>query len=477
MKTRLRFKIIAALICLSLAGLLVSQGYWLKGLYVSNKKSTWEKIEESLRMADYMELFLRLDSLSQNNYQEEISPRISINRDADWEDKKDSIYQDQSISPGSTIQYIAAAQTLKEYLQMISTMERGVQIMLHQKIDSLLPIDYTQYKNLLQIELQEREITAPFLLQVVRQGAPDSIIYASGDSLYKKQSWKNTVSFTHTIEPEQYYYSLKIQSPDRIAFRQMAGILISSFLLVVIILIAFIYLLYTILRQKTVEELKTDFTNNMTHELKTPISVAYAANDVLLNYSDTTNEKQKKYLNIVREQLNHLAGLVEQILTLSVENRSTFRLRPESIQVSELLFPLVEQFKLKTDKPLSLTIEIPDKLAITADRTHLYNMLSNLIGNAIKYSGEKPCRITIRGAISPKETTLSVTDEGTGISEANQKRIFDKFYRVPNGNLHDVKGFGLGLYYVRDMMYKHGGNVTVKSQPGKGSTFTLHFNN
>lgn len=477
MKTRLRFKIIAALICLSLAGLLVSQGYWLKGLYVSNKKSTWEKIEESLRMADYMELFLRLDSLSQNNYQEEISPRISINRDADWEDKKDSIYQDQSISPGSTIQYIAAAQTLKEYLQMISTMERGVQIMLHQKIDSLLPIDYTQYKNLLQIELQERGITAPFLLQVVRQGAPDSIIYASGDSLYKKQSWKNTVSFTHTIEPEQYYYSLEIQSPDRIAFRQMAGILISSFLLVVIILIAFIYLLYTILRQKTVEELKTDFTNNMTHELKTPISVAYAANDVLLNYSDTTNEEQKKYLNIVREQLNHLAGLVEQILTLSVENRSTFRLRPESIQVSELLFPLVEHFKLKTDKPLSLTIEIPDKLAITADRTHLYNMLSNLIGNAIKYSGEKPCRITIRGAISPKETTLSVTDEGTGISEANQKRIFDKFYRVPNGNLHDVKGFGLGLYYVRDMMYKHGGNVTVKSQPGKGSTFTLHFNN
>lgn len=479
MKTRLRFKIIAALICLSLAGLLISQGYWLKGLYVSNKKSTLEKIEESMRMADYMELFLRLDSLSQNNFQEEISPKISISQDTDWEDKKDSLYQDQAIPspPGSTIQYIAAAQTLKEYLQMISTMERGVQIMLHQKIDSLLPIDYKQYNNLLQIELQERGITAPFLLQVIQQGAADSVIFANSDSLYKEQSWKNAVCFIHTIEPEQYYYSVKIQSPDRIAFRQMAGILISSFLLFVIILIAFIYLLYTILRQKTIEELKTDFTNNMTHELKTPISVAYAANDVLLNYSDTTNEKQKKYLNIVREQLNHLAGLVEQILSLSVENRSTFRLRPESIQVSELLFPLVEQFKLKTDKPLSLTIEIPDTLAITADRTHLYNMLSNLIGNAIKYSGEKPCRITIRGTASSKETTLSVADEGIGISETNQKRIFDKFYRVPNGNLHDVKGFGLGLYYVRDMMYKHGGNVTVKSQPGKGSTFTLHFNN
>ena len=281
---------------------------------------------------------------------------------------------------------------------------------------------------------------------------------------------------THVIEPE-YYYELELQSPDRVVFRQMAGILISSFLLFMVILVAFVYLLYTILRLKTVEELKTDFTNNMTHELKTPISIAYAANDVLLNYSSTTNEKQKKYLDIVREQLNHLSGLVEQILTLSVENRSTFRLHLETIQVAELLTPLIEQFKLKTDKPIDITTEVPEHMTVTADRTHLYNMLSNLIGNAIKYSGEKTCRIILKGTVSSQEMTLSVTDEGIGISEANQKRVFDKFYRVPSGNLHDVKGFGLGLYYVSDMMSKHNGSVTVKSQLGKGSTFTLHFKN
>ena len=200
-------------------------------------------------MADYMELFLRLDSLSQNNYQQEISPKISISRDTDWEDKKNSLSQDQTISssPDSSIQYVAAAQTLKEYLQMISTIERGVQIMMHQKIDSLQPINYTQYKNFLQIELQKKGIATPFVLQVIRRGAADSIVYTGGDLLYKKQPWKNTVCFTHTIEPEQYYYSLRLPSPDRIVFRQMAGILISSFLLVVIILIAFIYLLYTII--------------------------------------------------------------------------------------------------------------------------------------------------------------------------------------------------------------------------------------
>ncbi len=94
-----------------------------------------------------------------------------------------------------------------------------------------------------------------------------------------------------------------------------------------------------------------------------------------------------------------------------------------------------------------------------------------------KYSGEKTCHITLKGTVSSQEMTLSVTDEGIGISEANQKRVFDKFYRVPSGNLHDVKGFGLGLYYVSDMMSKHNGSVTVKSQLGKGSTFTLHFKN
>ena len=232
-----------------------------------------------------------------------------------------------------------------------------------------------------------------------------------------------------------------------------------------------------IARLKETEQFRKQYLGNVAHELKTPISIAYAANDVLLNYSSTTNEKQKKYLDIVREQLNHLSGLVEQILTLSVENRSTFRLHLETIQVAELLTPLIEQFKLKTDKPIDITTEVPEHMTVTADRTHLYNMLSNLIGNAIKYSGEKTCRIILKGTVSSQEMTLSVTDEGIGISEANQKRVFDKFYRVPSGNLHDVKGFGLGLYYVSDMMSKHNGSVTVKSQLGKGSTFTLHFKN
>ena len=215
----------------------------------------------------------------------------------------------------------------------------------------------------------------------------------------------------------------------------------------------------------------------MTHELKTPISVAYAANDVLLNYDTHVSEKQKKYLGIVREQLTQLTGLVEQILTLSVENRNTFRLKQESICVADMIAPLIEQHKLKAEKQVDITTNIPENIAVFADRTHFYNILGNLIDNAVKYSGDKPAEISVSAEMQPNEIRVSVTDNGIGISDTNLQHIFDKFYRVPSGNLHNVKGFGLGLYYVKDMMSKHGGSVTVKSQPGKGTTFTLHFKN
>ena len=476
MKTRLRFKIIAVLICLSLAGLLISQGYWLKGLYVSSKKSTWDNIEEAMRMADYMELFLRLDSLSNNNFHSQINPQFSFSQDTAWEKRKDSLSTDNMpiSSPNSTIQYIEAAQTLNEYLQIIGTLERNVQMLMHQKIDTLLPVNYAQFNTLLKNGLKKQGITVPYRLQVIRKEAKDSVLYAYTDASEKGESWKDAVHFTHVIEPE-YYYELELQSPDRVVFRQMAGILISSFLLFMVILVAFVYLLYTILRLKTVEELKTDFTNNMTHELKTPISVSYAAVDALLNFSDPVNEKQKKYLTIVKDQLIHLTGLVEQILTLAVENRSTFRLRPETISLNELVNSLIEQYKLKASKPVEFTCSIPEDIELVADRTHLYNMLSNLIDNAIKYADKEPCRIEATARQDNHETTISITDNGPGISEANQRQIFDKFFRVPSGNIHNVKGYGLGLYYVKDMMGKHGGTARVESVPGKGSTFTLHF--
>lgn len=482
MKTKLSFKIITALISISLAALLFSQGYWLKGLYDSTSKQINDNIEEAMRMADYKEVFFRIDELTQGDVHGEINQRLSFSKEEDEETEKVGMMDTFAVhTDKNPFKNEDIANSLNEYLSLLTNLEGQIQQALHLKIDSLMPISYNKYDSLLSIELKQHDIFVPHKLEVVQlvDSLPEVVVtFLSADSLKTAENWNKAIQFNYPISTQsEQYYQLTLNTPSLLVFKQMAGILISSLLLVILILIAFIYLIHTILRQKTVEELKTDFTNNMTHELKTPISVAYAANDVLLNYDNNANEKQKKYLGIIREQLTQLSGLVEQILTLSVENRNTFRLKQESIPITDIIPPLIEQHKLKAGKPVNFTANIPDNIAVFADRTHFYNMLGNLIDNAVKYSGDKPCDISIQAETQTNGIRISVTDNGIGISEASLPHIFDKFYRVPSGNLHNVKGFGLGLYYVKDMMAKHGGSVSVKSQPGKGTTFTLHFKN
>lgn len=505
MNIRLRFKLIALLIVLSLAGLLVFQGYWLKGLYDTLYKQMEINIEEAMKIADYKELFLRIRSIKKEQgalgpqtqdvyFSSELDPSNKQKMDAkasihpqkeDPDLNREDIFKTANpdshmklhIDYGDEEDFSSIDSTLTDYLYVIGEVEDMVQQAMHANIDSIKPIDFKTYNKLLTSELEARNIvTEHELVTIYKPNNGDEKGRMHLDKPERFTTWKNPVHFDYPLHNEStLQYRLFLKSPASVILTQMKGILISSFLLLLLIICAFIYLLRTILKQKTVEELKTDFTNNMTHELKTPISVSYAAVDALLNFSDPVNEKQKKYLTIVKDQLIHLTGLVEQILTLAVENRSTFRLRPETISLNELVNSLIEQYKLKASKPVEFTYSIPEDIELVADRTHLYNMLSNLIDNAIKYADKEPCRIEATARQDDHETTISITDNGPGISEANQRQIFDKFFRVPSGNIHNVKGYGLGLYYVKDMMGKHGGTARVESVPGKGSTFTLHF--
>lgn len=508
MNTQLRFKLIALLISLSLVGLISFQGYWLYGLYRTLYIQMEGNIHEAMKLADYKELFIRILEIKQKKKDSEHGVHsLYVNSDSvarytqtanPYEATPDSVsqaadrfaldisYDEKDISEAGT------DSTLSSYLNAMGKIESMVQSGLHTFADSLIPIRFETYDSLLTAELKARQIDTRYRLYLVCETKNSSTAYIKPkhkhpqpDSLFAPTDWPKSVYFGYTVQtlkadPElttPLHYRLYLQNPAAIVLRQMLGILLSSFLLLILIVIAFIYLLRTILRQKTVEEMKTDFTNNMTHELKTPISVCYAATDVLLDYNDAVSEKQRKYLNIVKEQLAHLAGLVEQILTLAVENRSTFRLHPEPIRADKLLHSLIEQYKLKAPPDTVFATHIPEGLTLTADRTHLYNMLSNLIDNALKYSGQTPCRISISATQSKTETNLTIADNGPGIGEAYRQHIFDRFYRIPSGNLHDTKGFGLGLYYVKEMMQKHHGDITLSSHPGEGATFTLHFKN
>lgn len=252
---------------------------------------------------------------------------------------------------------------------------------------------------------------------------------------------------------------------------EMSGVIVTSALIALVLTAGFWYLFRVIRRQRTIEEMKDDFTNNMTHELKTPIAIAYAANDSLLQFPDPADEaRTRKYLTAALEQLSKLAGLVENILAMSMERRKSLAMSREDIPLKSFVTAIIEQQRLRVGKPCDITLECPDDASVDADPTHLSNVIGNLIDNSIKYSGD-----SVRVAIVADSDHISVSDNGIGIPEKSLPHIFNKFYRVPQGNRSDVRGYGIGLFYVKSIVDKHGWVIDAESRPGKGSKFTIRF--
>ena len=220
--------------------------------------------------------------------------------------------------------------------------------------------------------------------------------------------------------------------------------------------------------------MKQDFSNNMTHELKTPISVAYSAVDTLLNFKQGNNkDKREQYLKICLDQLSNLRDAVERILSMSKEQSSDMILNKEEFELNSILIQIANQQKMKTEKSLDIDILVkPANMTIYADKIHFFNIISNLIDNAIRYSSENVF-IRITSYLDDKQCIISIKDNGIGINKENIKHIFEKFYRVPQGNLYNTKGYGLGLYYVKTMIERHKGEITVKSSAKEGTDFII----
>lgn len=361
-------------------------------------------------------------------------------------------------------------------LELATYFQRG----LHSGLDIISDPDVVLYDSLLTSFLHDRNINLPHRLLHLHKGSKwdSTILYIDtlvniGTPGYVPTSKAVEYNYSFDINTNQSY-RLIMEPAGMLVLRQMSGILTTSFVILIVLAFSFWFLIRTILKQKTQEEMKSDFTNNITHELKTPIAVAYAANDALLNFNQAEEKAQRdKYLRICQEQLQRLSGLVEQILSMSMERRRTFRLHPEEFAIRDILETLIEQHKLKAESSVHISVDIePEDLSVLADRTHFSNIISNLIDNAVKYSKEE-AELSISCRQTGGTVTVSVTDRGIGIPLDKQKHIFDKFYRVPTGNLHNIKGYGLGLFYVKSMVEKHGGTITVKSEPDKGSTFTI----
>lgn len=286
---------------------------------------------------------------------------------------------------------------------------------------------------------------------------------------HKEKLWRIQYSYNSGSSP---IYDVYVSPMPGKVLARMWGIIIPF--VAVIILLSFLssYFIKTINRMRTIEQMKDDFTHNMTHELKTPVAVAYSAADSMLRYYDQSNKvRNKQFLKIIMQRLNFLSGMIENILSMSMERFKTMKLDIARVIVKPIVEEVAGMIELKANKPVKIDIDIPDNLSVMADSLHLANVLSNLMENSVKYSGE-----SVDIHISANVSCLELADNGIGIAKDKLPYIFDKFYRVGSGDRYDVSGYGLGLFYVKQIVEMHGWSIDVESKPGQGSIFTIRFN-
>ncbi len=253
--------------------------------------------------------------------------------------------------------------------------------------------------------------------------------------------------------------------------------MLASLLFTGLILFCFIYTIYVILRQKKVSEMKSDFINNMTHEFKTPIATISLATDSILNPIIIDNkDKIKRFAGIIKEENKRMLNQVEKVLQVARIDKKDFKLKLVKVNIHELIETAVRNTSLKIEKRQgSISCDlIAINHVVEGDQNHISNIIHNLLDNAEKYSDGNP-EIKVSSRNVKDGIEFSISDNGIGMPKEALKNIFDKFYRVHTGNRHDVKGFGLGLSYVKDLVVAHKGTVNVKSELNKGSSFTIYL--
>lgn len=276
---------------------------------------------------------------------------------------------------------------------------------------------------------------------------------------------------------EAKYLGIFFPYQNKYILNRMMLLLIMSSLFVIIVIVSFISSVLILVRQKKLSEMKTDFVNNMTHEFKTPIATISLASEMLTNpVIQDSKEKIAKYAIIIYDENNRLKAQVEQVLQISVLEKKDFKLMKKEFNIHEVIENAVENYQIVIEqKDGEVLMDLrAEPSHIFADPVHFYNIISNLIDNAIKYSEKAPV-IRISTQSVSKGVMITVEDNGIGISPEYLKLVFKKLYRIPTGNIHDTKGFGLGLYYVKTMVEAHGGKIKLKSELKKGSTFELFF--
>ncbi len=334
-------------------------------------------------------------------------------------------------------------------------------------------IDPIILEHYLKMEFEKRHITIDYEYAIY-DCESDSMVHAKHINNSGKES-KNfeTIGF-QKFDDFNYYFAIRFPGKTSSILYDMNVWYISAFVLITALLF-FVYAIYVILRQKRLSEVQRNFINNITHELKTPISTIGISAQVISNPSIITQpERLTKYAEIITNQNKRLEDQVEKVLRSTLSERGKINLKKESFNINNVLLQIINDFDLKTQEKKGEIILIPDNEIgkITADKNHFENLVFNLLDNAIKYCNTNP-KVIISTSIKGNKVTLSIKDNGIGIDEKFRKKVFNKFFRIPTGDIHNVKGFGLGLDYVKNIAKAHGWKILIESNIEVGSNFII----
>jgi two-component system phosphate regulon sensor histidine kinase PhoR len=392
-------------------------------------------------------------------------------RDA-WLLKEDHFNNSVKIALKSVVNQIMTSEEV--YTAEMAKVDTNLYI---EHVDLFLVVNPKNLDSLLHQEFASMEIAEEYTYGVYRSVDKLFVMGKYNVSMQQLLDSPHWVSLTCLCQTESYLLTVYFPYQKSMILSQMIILPVMSGLFLMVLIFSFFFTIYIVLKQKKLSEMKTDFVNNMTHEFKTPISTISISSEMLAKDAIVKHpEKVKKYARIIFDENTRLKNQVERVLKIAIIDKEDYKLKLKEVDVHEIIRKCMDNFKIQVierDGNLRANLEAMQYM-VTADKEHLTNIINNLLDNANKYSPQNPNininTINIKGKIE-----ISVEDKGIGISKENQVNVFKKFHRLQTGNIHDAKGFGIGLFYVKTMMERMGGNVNIESELNKGSRFTLSF--
>lgn len=487
---------IAFIVCLTVTvGLVAVQGFWVQHFFALNKNRFGQEVNLAFEDALKREFTKRNDSIEGLLFQyimDSSNIRLTSKRNP-----KDGRQMYQVINASNPKDYFSFSRKELDFpltsqsdtnrwkiARAVARLDREQDLNNHiifyrtQNIGHYLTgrveelsFDTARLRPFLQQTLAERNINEPFVFglkdednMLNRNRFPDSVTRAHPIITKAFPTFKNTKG--------QNYVRAYFPAPTNYLLAKSAGLLLASGLLLVVVAVAFLYLIRIIQREKKLSAIKNDFVNHITHEFKTPIATVYTAVQALEGMDTAANPvKTKRYLNLSKAALERLSELVNKVLHISLYEQPHFQMNCAAVDLNMLVAEVVDIHRSTIEHADALNFEKgAGEITVWGDRSHLHNAISNLLDNAIKYSGNQP-HVNITLSMEKDWAVLSVQDNGPGIAKEEQELVFEKFYR--SASQRNVKGFGLGLSYLRDVAQKHKGWCRVDSKRGEGSIFYM----